>query len=77
MAPLVSLEVGLTLSFGNYQSGKINIQIGNIDTSKPIEEQLQEVKNVFPKIWDVVVNKVDESFDNLEKEFKLKTEKRI
>ena len=77
MAPLVSLEVGLTLSFGNYQSGKINIQIGNIDTSKSIEEQLQEVKNVFPKIWDVVVNKVDESFDNLEKEFKLKTEKRI
>ena len=77
MAPLVSLEVGLTLSFGNYQSGKINIQIGNIDTSKPIEEQLQEVKNVFPKIWDVVINKVDENFDNLEKEFKLKTEKRI
>ena len=77
MAPLVSLEVGLTLSFGNYQSGKINIQIGNIDTSKSIEEQLQEVKNVFPKIWDVVINKVDENFDNLEKEFKLKTEKRI
>ena len=77
MAPLVSLEVGLTLSFGNYQSGKINIQIGNIDTSKSIEEQLQEVKNVFPNIWDVVVNKVDESFDNLEKEYKLKTEKRI
>ena len=77
MAPLVSLEVGLTLSFGNYQTGKINIQIGNIDTSKSIEEQLQEVKNVFPNIWDVVVNKVDESFDNLEKEFKLKTEKRI
>ena len=77
MAPLVSLEVGLTLSFGNYQTGKINIQIGNIDTSKSIEEQLQEVKNVFPNIWDVVVNKVDESFDNLEKEYKLKTEKRI
>ena len=77
MAPLVSLEVGLTLSFGNYQTGKINIQIGNIDTGKSIEEQLQEVKNVFPNIWDVVVNKVDESFDNLEKEFKLKTEKRI
>lgn len=74
--PLVSLEVGLTLSFGNYQTGKINIQVGGIDTSKPIDEQLQEVKNVFPNIWDVVIKKVDESFDNLEKEYKLKISER-
>ncbi len=74
--PQLSVEVGLTLSFGSYQSGKINIQVGGIDTSKPIDEQLKEVKDVFPNVWDVVIKKVDESFDNLEKEFKLKTEKR-
>ena len=74
--PKLSVEIGLTLSFGQYQTGRINFSVSDIDTSKPIDEQLKEVKNVFPDVWDLVVSKVDESFDNLEKEYKLKVAER-
>jgi len=62
--PIVDLSIGVTVSAGDREFIKSEMAIRSIDTSLPIEEQLEiattDLKVAFDKLYPLLVAKVKE-----------------
>ena len=64
-------KVGHSLSFTfrlGRQSGqysKINLEISEVDTSLPLEGQLEEIDKAVDGIWNYIRNRVDREIEDI------------
>jgi len=66
--PKVSVHLGFTFRVGDLstnQYGRVDLSIDQIDTERPIDEQLEESKNAAEQIWAFVKDKVDHQIDEV------------
>lgn len=68
--PKISQSLSFTFRIGGQNSGqfaKVNIDIAEIETSLPIEPQLEEVKIALNKTWPFILKAVDVEVDKVQK----------
>ena len=66
--PKVSVHLGFTFRVGDLatnQYGRVDLSIDQIDTERPIDEQLEESKDAAEQVWTFVKNKVDHQIDEV------------
>ena len=66
--PKVSVKLGFTFRVGDLatnQYGRIDLSIDQIDTERPIDEQLEESKEAAEQVWTFVKEKVDHQIDEV------------
>ena len=66
--PKVSVHLGFTFRVGDLstnQYGRVDLSIDQIDTERPIDEQLEESKDAAEQIWTFVKDKVDHQIDEI------------
>ena len=66
--PKVSVHLGFTFRVGDLstnQYGRVDLSIDQIDTERPIDEQLEESKDASEQIWTFVKDKVDHQIDEI------------
>ena len=66
--PKVSVKLGFTFRVGDLatnQYGRIDLSIDQIDTERPIDEQLEESKEAAEQVWTFVKGKVDKQIDEI------------
>lgn len=71
--PLLNQEFSLTFRIGDDRFGqfaKVNISINGVDTSIPIEPQLEESGEALQKIWNFIYKKVYEEAERIIEEEK-------
>lgn len=71
--PKVSQSLSFTFRIGGQNSGqfaKVNIDISEIETSLPIEPQLEEAKIALNKTWPFILKAVDAEVDKVQKMIK-------
>lgn len=73
--PKVSQEFSYTFKPGNDQWCKVVIDIHEIDTEAPLDEQIRGVDNAIDAIWSFIRNKVDSQIEEVLDEVKKGKEK--
>ena len=66
--PKVSVKLGFTFRVGDLatnQYGRIDLSIDQIDTERPIDEQLEESKEAAEQVWTFVKGRVDKQIDEV------------
>ena len=66
--PKVSVHLGFTFRVGDLstnQYGRVDLTIDQIDTERPIDEQLIESKAAAEQVWTFVKDKVDKQIDEV------------
>ena len=54
------------ITFGSFnQFAKINLEVNDIDTDLPIEEQLRNVENATDVVWSYLRNKLDREIEEI------------
>lgn len=65
----ISQSLGFTFRLGSdprsNQYGKVGLEISEIDTSLPIEPQLEEAKEGFKKLWEFIYGEVDKEVEKI------------
>ena len=68
-------KIGTNLGFtfrlfegDNYQYGRVDVQITDIDASLPIEPQLEEAGEALNVLWPIVYKQVDDKMEDVLKE---------
>jgi hypothetical protein len=64
----VGVKLGFTYRVGdlnNNQYGRIDVDIHDIDTELPLDEQLDKSKEYADKIFESVKSKIDNSLDEI------------
>ena len=64
----VSVKLGFTFRVGDLatnQYGRIDLSIDQIDTERPIDEQLEESKEAAEQVWTFVKGRVDKQIDEV------------
>lgn len=66
----ISQSVSFTFRVGAQNSGqfgKIAVEISEIETSLPIDPQIEEAKVALNKLWPFVLSAVDKEVDKVQK----------
>ena len=66
--PKVSVHLGFTFRVGDLstnQYGRVDLSIDQIDTERPIDEQLEESKEAAEQVWTFVKGRVDKQIDEV------------
>ena len=66
--PKVSVHLGFTFRVGpldRNQYGRVDLTVDQIDTSLPLEAQLEESTETADKIWEVIKGKVDTQIEEI------------
>ena len=66
--PKVSVKLGFTFRVGDLatnQYGRVDLSIDQIDTERPIDEQLEESKEAAEQVWTFVKGRVDKQIDEV------------
>ena len=64
----VSVHLGFTFRVGDLSSnqyGRIDMSIDQIDTTLPINQQIDEAGMVADQVWHVLKNRVDDKIDDV------------
>ena len=64
----VSMHLGFTFSVGDLtlnQYGRIDLNVDQIDTELPIDEQLAEVGVTTDNVWKYLKNKIDSQMEEV------------
>ena len=64
----IAVHLGFTFRVGpldTNQYGRVDLTADEIDTSIPLEPQLEEIGDATDKVWDFVRSKVDAQIDEL------------
>tara|TARA_Y100000296_G_C5059716_1_gene199137 strand:+ start:181 stop:399 length:219 start_codon:yes stop_codon:yes gene_type:complete len=64
----ISVHLGFTFRVGpldRNQYGRVDLTVDQIDTSLPLEPQLEEAEGCSDKVWGFVKNKVDTQIEEI------------
>ena len=64
----VSVHLGFTLRVGDLatnQYGRVDLSIDQIDTSLPINQQIDEAGMVADQVWHVLKNRIDAQIEEV------------
>ena len=64
----IAVHLGFTFRVGpldTNQYARVDLTADEIDTSIPLEPQLEEIGDATDKVWEFVRSKVDEQIDEL------------
>ena len=64
----VSVHLGFTFRVGDLASnqyGRVDISIDQIDTTLPVNQQIDEAGMVADQVWHVLKNRVDAQIDEV------------
>jgi len=64
----VDVHLGFTFRVGpldQNQYGRVDLTVSQIDTSLPVEAQLEESKAVADVVWDFIKEKVDSQIEEM------------
>ena len=60
-----SLSITFRVGDASNQFAKINLEVNDIDTDLPIEEQLRNVENATDVVWSYLRNKLDREIEEI------------
>jgi|TARA_R110000765_G_scaffold386968_1_gene479082 hypothetical protein len=66
--PKVSVHLGFTFRVGDLstnQYGRVDLTVDQIDTERPIDEQIEESKEAAEQVWTFVKGKIDTQIDDI------------
>ena len=70
MSPKISQGFSYTFQPGNGQWSKISLDVHEIDTELPLDEQLQGVEDAVEAVWSFLRNKLDRQIEEVYTEAK-------
>tara|TARA_R110000824_G_scaffold397512_1_gene600478 strand:- start:31 stop:249 length:219 start_codon:yes stop_codon:yes gene_type:complete len=66
--PKVSVHLGFTFRVGDLstnQYGRVDLTVDQIDTERPIDEQIEESKEAAEQVWTFVKEKIDHQIEEI------------
>lgn len=64
----ISHSFSYTFQPGNGQWAKISLEVSEVETSLPIEDQIREIEGATDIIWEFLKNKVDIKIEEIYEE---------